>query len=107
MAERFQAALGQISTEMPSIEEAIFADLDSALTGEIGSGDPVKEQAKLETLEKQLEEQLKVSLMRRLISRNFDALCPSANGKNVMNELSQIRRRKKDGNELADVIVTK
>ena len=60
MAERFQEALGQISTEMPSIEEAIFADLDSALTGEIGSGDPAKEEAKLETLEKQLEEQLKV-----------------------------------------------
>ena len=60
MAERFQAALGQISTEMPSIEEAIFADLESALTGEIGSGDPVKEQQKLDHLEDQLEQQLKV-----------------------------------------------
>ena len=61
MAERFQEALGKISTEMPSIEEAIFADLDSALTGEIGTGDPAKEEAKLATLEKQLEEQLQVS----------------------------------------------
>ena len=60
MAERFQAALGQISTEMPSIEEAIFADTESTPTGEIGTGDPAEEEAKLDTLEKQLDEQLKV-----------------------------------------------
>ena len=64
MAERFQAALGQISTEMPSIEEAIFADTESTPTGEIGTGDPAEEEAKLDTLEKQLDEQLKVEGLR-------------------------------------------